>query len=149
MVAAWLCAAAPRGEEPAAAERDGGDKRASPDSVALLVVSLTSCAALHFSAQEALNADGSTAHAEEAKRRGQAAAMTAMYVLAQSRISHGGAPQPLSSFRPYVDQMISASLERMAAIIKNGDVAQFRSEEETCASLSPLEDEVIAKIAAE
>ena len=85
----------------------------------------------------------------QTKRRGQAAAVTAMYLLAQERIAHGGAPQPLSSFRPYVEQMISASLERVAAIIKNDDVAQFRSEEETCASLQSLENEVTAKIAAE
>ncbi|HUL83778.1 MAG TPA: hypothetical protein VL131_16640, partial [Gammaproteobacteria bacterium] len=72
--------------------------------------------------------------------------VTAMYLLAQQRIALGGPPQPLASFEPYVQQLMAGAFERMAALVASGDVARFRSEEQFCSSLLPLEDEVAAKL---
>jgi hypothetical protein len=146
---AWLSmVAVTSAEETSDANSNEAPKRAAPDSVAALVVSVTSCAALHVVSMRALTDLGHTANAETARTRARADQVTAMYLLAQERIAMGGAPQPLASFEPYVQQLMAGSLERMAAIISSGDVARFRNEEEFCASLLPLENEVAAKLSA-
>jgi len=147
---AWLCmVTVTSAEETSDTHPNEAPKRAAPDSVAALVVSVTSCAALHVVAMRALTDIGHTVNAETARTRARADQVTAMYLLAQERIAMGGAPQPLASFEPYVQQLMAGSLEQMAAIISSGDVARFRSEEDFCATLLPLESEVAAKLSAQ
>jgi len=150
VVIAWLCMATPTSAEETSDTQPGAaQKPAAPDSVAELVVSVTSCAALHVVAMRALTDTGHTLNADTARTRARADQVTAMYLLAQQRVAMGGAPQPLASFEPYVQQLMAGSLERMAALVASGDVARFRSEEEHCASLLPLENEIAAKLGAQ
>ena len=139
-------AAATSADETQDAHPNAAPQPDARDSVTEVVLSVTSCAALHVVAMRALTDMGRTVNAETARTRARADQVTAMYLLAQQRIALGGAPQPLASFEPYVQQLMAGSFERMAALIASGDVARFRSEEEFCASLLPLEDEVAAKL---
>ena len=144
---AWLCAAAATSaDETSDTHATEAPQPAAGDSVTEVVLSVASCAALHVVAMRALTDMGRTVNAETARTRARADQVTAMYLLAQQRIALGGAPQPLASFEPYVQQLMAGAFERMAALIASGDVARFRSEEELCASLLPLEDEVAAKL---
>jgi len=148
LIASLCTVAVTSAEETSGATPSEATKRAAPDSVAALVVSVASCAALHVVSMRALTDTGHVVNAETARTRARADQITAMYLLAQERIAMGGAPRPLSSFEPYVQQLMAGSLERMAALVASGDVARFRSEEEFCVSLLPLENEVAAKLGA-
>lgn len=144
---AWLCtAAATSADETSETPPSAAPQPAARDSVTEVVLSVTSCAALHVVAMRALNDMGRTANAETARTRARADQVTAMYLLAQQRVALGGPPRPLASFEPYVQQLMAGAFERMAALVASGDVARFRSEEEFCASLLPLENEVAAKL---
>jgi hypothetical protein len=116
------------------------------DSVAALVVTVASCAALHSAAAEVLDREHLRDHAETARRRGEVDQLTAMYLLAQDRVAKGGTPQPLTSYTSYVEQLTAAARERMAALVSNADAAPFKREEDFCASFIPLEDEILGKI---
>jgi hypothetical protein len=116
------------------------------DSVAALVVTVTSCAALHAVAAEVLDREKLHDHAETARRRAEVDQLAAMYLLAEDRVAKGGAPKPLTSYTSYVEQLTAAARERMLAIVTNDDAAPFKREEDFCASFIPLEDEILGKI---
>jgi len=116
------------------------------DSVAALVVTVTSCAALHAAAAEVLERENLADHAETARRRGEVDQLAAMYLLAQDRVAKGGTPEPLTSYTSYVEQLTAAARERMLAIVTNENIAVFKREEDFCASFIPLEDEILGKI---
>jgi len=141
-------AAATSAEETSDVHPNDAPKHAALDSVTDVVLRVTSCAALHIVAMRALNDTGHSANADTARTRARADQVTAMYLLEQQRVAMGGTPQPLASFEPYVQQLMAGALERMAALVASGDVARFRGEEEFCASLLPLENEVAAKLGA-
>jgi hypothetical protein len=116
------------------------------DSVAALVVTVASCAALHSAAATVLEREHLRDHAETARHRGEVDQLTAMYLLAQDRVAKGGAPEPLTSYTSYVEQLTAAARDRMAALVTNADATPFKREEDFCASLIPLEDEILGKI---
>jgi hypothetical protein len=116
------------------------------DSVAALVVTVASCAALHVVAAEVLERESLTDHAETARRRGQVDQLAAMYLLAQDRVAKGGIPQPLTDYTSYVEQLTAAARDRMFTIVTSEDVSAFKREEDFCASFIPLEDEILGKI---
>jgi hypothetical protein len=133
-------------QEPLDAAHHAAAARIDLDSVAALVVTLASCAALHDAAAEVLDGERMRDHAATARRRAEVDQIAAMYLLGEDRVAKGGAPQPFASFTPYVEQLTAAARDRMVAIVTAGDVARFKREEDFCASLIPLEDEILGKI---
>jgi hypothetical protein len=116
------------------------------DSVAALVVTVTTCAALHAAAADVLDRENLRDHAETARRRAEVDQLTAMYLLAQDRVAKGGTPEPLTSYTSYVEQLTAAARDRMLAIVTSEDAVAFKREEDFCASFIPLEDEILGKI---
>ncbi len=126
-----------------------GAQRIDLDSVAALVATLGSCAALHAAAATMLDREHLPDYAETARRRAMADLLAAMYLLREDRVAKGGIPQELVAYTAYVEELTAAAAERVAAIVASGDPAPFKREEDFCGSLIPLEDEILAKIAAE
>jgi hypothetical protein len=133
----------------AAAPAQESSQRIDLESVAALVAVVASCAALHAAAADVLDNEGLLAHAETARRRAQADQVTAMHLLAEDRVAKGGPPLELTAYTAQVEQLTAAARERMTAIVTHTEASQFEREEENCASLIPLEDEVLAKVAAD
>jgi hypothetical protein len=88
-------------------------------------------------------------HAEVARRRANVDQLTAMYLLAEDRVAKGGTRQELTAFTSHVEQLTAAAFARMSAVVASADPSAFRREEDVCESLVPLEDEVLAKLAAD
>ena len=142
-----LCASAAPAEEPAAPPTAGGS--IDLDSVAALVATVASCAALHAAAADVLDRERLPDHAAVARRRAHVDQLTAMYLLAEDRVAKGAARQDLTAFTSSVEQLTAAARVRMSAVVANEDPTAFRREEDVCESLVPLEDEVLAKLAAD
>jgi len=143
LVGSLVMAAAP------AQESSPASQRIDLDSVSALVAAVASCAALHVAAAEVLDREGLTAHAETARRRAQADQVTAMHLLSEDRVAKGGPPLELTAYTAQVEQLTAAARERMTAIVTHTDASLFEREEEICASLIPLEDEILANLAAD
>jgi hypothetical protein len=120
--------------------------RFDADSVIDLVVTAASCAALHAAAADALDHANLAGHAATARRRAEADQLTAMYLLAEDRAAKGGTHEPLTRFAGHVEQLTAAAYERMKALVTNDDASSFEREEDFCARLIPLEDEILGKI---
>lgn len=136
----WCCSALAQAEETA-------PQRIDLDSVAALVATVASCAALHAAAADVLDRERLSDHAEVARRRAHVDQLTAMYLLAEDRVAKGGARQDLGEFSAHVEQLTAAAYARMAAVVASDDPAAFRGEEDVSESLVALEDEVLAKLA--
>jgi hypothetical protein len=116
------------------------------DSVAALVVTVASCAALHAVAAEMLEREHLLEHAATARRRAEVDQLAAMYLLAQDRVAKGGTPEPLTAYTSHVEQLTAAARDRMLTIVTSQDAGPFKREEDFCASFIPLEDEILGKI---
>jgi len=123
-----------------------GSERFHVDSVIDLIVTAASCAALHAAAADALDSAHLDAHAATARRRAEADQLTAMYLLAEDRAAKGGTREPLTRFASDVEQLTAAAYERMRALVTNKDASSFEREEDLCARLIPLEDDILGKI---
>jgi len=141
-------AVAVAGEQPIAVA-DPAAKRIDLDSIAALVVSVTTCAALHAAAADVLDREHLPQHAETARRRAQVDQVAAMYLLAQDHAVKGGPARELDSYTSYVEQLTGAAHERMVGIVTKEDAAPFKHEEAICTELIPLEDEILTKISAD
>jgi hypothetical protein len=137
--AAALAQQGPATEQPVA-------QRIDIESVAALIVTVSSCAALHAAAADVLDRGDLREHADTARRRAEVDQLAAMYLLAQDRVVKGGNALPLTSYTSYVEQLTAAAYDRMAALVTNADTAPFKREEDFCASFIPLEDEILGKI---
>jgi hypothetical protein len=144
---AWLCASMALAEEIAAPAPAA--LRIDLDSVAALVATVASCAALHAAAADVLERERLPDHAAVARRRAHVDQLTAMYLLAEDRVAKGAARQDLTTFTSSVEQLTAAARVRMSAVVANENPTAFRREEDVCESLVPLEDEVLTKLAAE
>lgn len=143
-MAAWLVAATAAGQEPGSAQ-----PRVELDSVAALVAAVAACAALHSAAADALEHGGLPAYADVARRRAEVDQLTAMYLVAEDRVSKGGIRHDLTSYASYVEQLTASARQQMAAIVTLQDIARFTKEEDYCTSLIALEDETMGRIAAD
>jgi hypothetical protein len=141
-----LCAAAAAAQERAAQPVTG---RIDLDSIAALVVTFASCAALHAAAAEALERAALLPYAATARRRAGVDQLAVAYLLAEDRVAKGGTPRELASFTDYVEQLTAAARERMVAVVEDPDPAAYKREENICASLIPLEDEILSKLGAD
>jgi hypothetical protein len=133
-------------QEPLDAAHQPAGERIDLDSVAALVVTLASCAALHDAAAGVLEREHMRDHAATARRRAEVDQLAAMYLLGEDRVAKGGAAQPFASYTSFVEQLTAAARDRMIAIVTGEDVAPFKREEDFCAALIPLEDEILGKI---
>jgi hypothetical protein len=120
--------------------------RVDLDSITALVVTFASCAALHAAAAEALEGAEMLAYAETARRRAAVDQLAVTYLLAEDRAAKGAPPADPASFSAYVEQLTAEARERMVAIVKNPDPSPYKREEGICSSLTPLADEILAKI---
>jgi hypothetical protein len=84
-----------------------------------------------------------------ARRRAEVDQLTAMYLVAEDRVSKGGIRRDLTSYASYVEQLTASARQQMAAIVTLQDIARFTKEEDYCTSLIALEDETMGRIAAD
>ena len=125
------------------------DNRLDLHSISALVATFASCAALHVAAAKALDEAALHPHAATARRRAQIDQLAVTYLLAEDRAAKGGpAPDP-ASFTAYVEHLTAQAHGRMLAVVTNPDPAPYKKEEAICSSLTPLEDEILAKIKTE
>jgi hypothetical protein len=118
------------------------------DSITALAVQLASCAALHAAAAEALERARMSDYAARARRRAELDQLVTAYLLAEDRVAKGGIRRDPAAFTTYVEDLTANARDRMAAVVAATDAAEYRREEAVCSSLTPLVDEVLAKITA-
>jgi hypothetical protein len=137
-------AAAALGQEPAATPATV----AKLESVAELVQRFASCAALHVAAAERLERAELWQYADMARRRAGVDQLAITYLLAEERIVNGGAARDPVSLISYAEELTAQASDRMAAIVADDDATAYEREEAACSSLTPLADEILAKISA-
>jgi hypothetical protein len=141
-----LCAGIAAAGEERVAVGDSTATRIDLDSVAALVVSVTTCAALHSAAAEVLDREHLPQHAETARRRAQVDQVAAMYLLAQDHAAKGGPPRELDSYTSYVERLTAAATSEWRLCDEGRCRPSARGSDRT--ELIPLEDEILAKISA-
>jgi hypothetical protein len=119
------------------------------ESVAALVHQFASCAALHVAAAERLERAGMSTYADIARRRAWVDQLAITYLLVEERIANGGIVREFFSLTPYAEELTAQASGRMAAIVADDDPASYGREEAACSSLTPLADEILAKISAD
>ena len=112
-------------------------ERIDLDSVAGLIATIASCAALHSAAADLLDREKLHEHAATARRRAEVDQLTAMYLLAEDRVAKGASREPLTAFTSAVEQLTAAASDRMGAIVKGEDSARIKREEDFCAVVHP------------
>jgi hypothetical protein len=142
LLAATVAAAQEHAAQPVA-------NRIDLDSITALVVTFASCAALHAAAAEKLEQAELHGYAATARRRAEVDQLAATCLLAEDRIAKGGTPRDPSAFTAYVEELTALARNRMLAIVSDPDPAAYKKEEAVCSSLTPLEDEILAKISAD
>ena len=140
-----FCAFAALAQEPAGPPAPVADLQ----SVAALVQRFASCAALHAAAAERLEHAGMVSYAEMARRRAGVDQLAISYLLAEERIAKGGIVREPFSLTPYAEELTAQASGRMAAIVADEDPAAYEREEAACSLLTPLADEILAKISAD
>ena len=118
-------------------------------SVAALVSQFASCAALHAAAAERLERADMWPYAEAARRRAGIDQLAITYLLAQERIANGGIARDPASLTPHAEELTAAASGRMTAIVAHADPEAYEREEAACSLLTPVADEILAKISAD
>lgn len=118
------------------------------DSITALVVQFASCAALHSAAADALERASMVDYANRARQRAEVDQLVVTYLIAEDRVAKGGSRRDPNEFTSYVEDLTAQARERMAAVVTAADPTDYKREESICSSLTPLVDDVLAKLAA-
>jgi hypothetical protein len=145
VLASVAAAAAALAEDPAATPVTAAEL----GSVARLVSQFASCAALHAAAAERLEGAGMWQYAEVARRRAGIDQLAITYLLAEERIANGAIARDPVSLTPYAEKLTAEASGRMTAIVASADPADYERAEAACSLLTPLADEILAKISAD